>query len=319
MGLWDFFKLKSDSDLQQITAQYNQESEENQDKKKSDLDRLFEDVGSYRSSKEYKELLDFIKKFPKIAPYNAMLLNIQKPGSRFVAEADEWIKKYRRYPKPGARPLIMLKPFGPVKFVYELNDTIGQPFPEKLERPFDTQGEISQERYRSFLNSLKYMGIGFSRQNYGSAYAGHVQLLENTRIITEEKKSGKAISYYQPFAIVINDKQDIATSFATICHELGHVLCGHLSYPKMINDTYLPDRTGLREYEKEFEAESVCWLVCERIGIKNPSAEYLSGYLNANDEVPHISIETVLKATGIIENMLYGRMNAPHKALIRKA
>lgn len=48
-----------------------------------ELDRLFQDVRSYRSSKNYMELLDFIKRFRNIAPYNAMLIRIQKPGSKY--------------------------------------------------------------------------------------------------------------------------------------------------------------------------------------------------------------------------------------------
>jgi len=60
-------------------------------KKKSipELDKLFQEIGTYRKTKEFKELLDFVKKFPKIAPFNAMLLHIQKPGSNYVASAAE--------------------------------------------------------------------------------------------------------------------------------------------------------------------------------------------------------------------------------------
>jgi hypothetical protein len=43
--------------------------------------------------------------------------------------------------------------------------------------------------------------------------------------------------------------------------------------------------------------------VCERAGIKNPSAEYLSGYLNENAQIPKVSLENVLKAAGMIEAM----------------
>jgi hypothetical protein len=54
---------------------------------------------------------------------------------------------------------------------------------------------------------------------------------------------------------------------------------------------------------REFEAESAAWLVCERAGIKNPSAKYLSGYMNENAQIPQVSLENVLKATGMIEAM----------------
>jgi hypothetical protein len=96
-----------------------------------ELDKLFIEVGTYRKSSEFKKLVDFIKKFPKIAPYNAMLIHIQKPGSQYVASANEWAGRFNRIIKPGARPLVILRPFGPVSFVFELGDTNGNdPFPQ---------------------------------------------------------------------------------------------------------------------------------------------------------------------------------------------
>ena len=55
--------------------------------------------------------------------------------------------------------------------------------------------------------------------------------------------------------------------------------------------------------EREFEAESICYLVCERAGIQNPSAAYLSDYLQRNEFIPAISFDAVLKAAGMIEQM----------------
>jgi hypothetical protein len=58
----------------------------------------------------------------------------------------------------------------------------------------------------------------------------------------------------------------------------------------------------------EFEAESVCYLLCERLGIDNPSDEYLSGYLKGQAETPQISLHAVLTAAGLIERMGRERM-----------
>ena len=57
-------------------------------------------------------------------------------------------------------------------------------------------------------------------------------------------------------------------------------------------------------------------MVCERIGINNPSEKYLSGYLKENRIVPYVSLEAILRATGTIERMLRGDVIKPHKALI---
>lgn len=73
-----------------------------------ELDKLFNEIGTYRKSDELKELFEFVKKFSHTAPYNAMLLHIQKPGSQYVASAAEWENKFNRTIKPGARPLVIL-------------------------------------------------------------------------------------------------------------------------------------------------------------------------------------------------------------------
>lgn len=86
----------------------------------SELDQLFLEVGTYRDSTDYMELLKFVRRFRKMKPYNAMLLHVQKPGSTFVASASDWWERFRRKPKPGARPLVILRPFGPVAFVYRM-------------------------------------------------------------------------------------------------------------------------------------------------------------------------------------------------------
>ncbi len=54
---------------------------------------------------------------------------------------------------------------------------------------------------------------------------------------------------------------------------------------------------------REFEAESICYLVCTRLGIDNPSDKYLADYLGAHAEAPHISLDCVMKAAGLIEQM----------------
>ncbi len=45
-------------------------------------------------------------------------------------------------------------------------------------------------------------------------------------------------------------------------------------------------------------------MVCERLNIHNPSAEYLSNYVDKNNKIPNVSIDTILKSTNMIENML---------------
>lgn len=96
------------------------------------LDDLIRDSLLYKNSKNYKELLDFVVKFRNVSPFNAMLLQIQKPGLTFAATLHDWQVRYRRYINEGTRPLVILWPFGPVAFVYDVADTDGEPLPEDI-------------------------------------------------------------------------------------------------------------------------------------------------------------------------------------------
>ena len=260
------------------------------------LDELFHEVGVYRQSKDLKELFDFIKKFPKIAPFNAFLLHIQKPGSQYVASASEWRERFNRTIKPGARPLVILWPFSPVRFVFELADTDGKaPFPEKLLKPFQTNGTLDRFALQRLVRNLPRDGVSYHEADHGTGSAGFIEVAKGDVTQDAGKKKAKVLYY-----LVVNKNHSQEEKFATIAHELGHLYCGHLGTP---NESWWPDRREEHINVREFEAESVAWLLCERAGIKNPSAEYLSRYLNENAQIPTVSLEDILKAAGMIEAM----------------
>jgi len=66
------------------------------------LDQLLTDSRLYTRSKDYKDLLDFVARMRNFAPFNAMLLQVQKPGLRFAASAYDWRERFGRQPRRGA-------------------------------------------------------------------------------------------------------------------------------------------------------------------------------------------------------------------------
>lgn len=284
-----------------------------------ELDKLYAEVGSFRKSKDYMDLLKFIKKFPKIAPYNAMLVRIQRPGSEFVASASEWEKLFNRKIDPGAMPLIILQMFGPVGFVFELGDTYGpNPFPKEILDPFGVVGKVSETMYQATIENIKNDRIIYREEKYGTGMAGIISLVfdEKVKKVVERKyKSNYHLSTAR-YEMVVNSGLDVTTKFTTMLHELGHLYCGHMGTP---NSKWWKDRRrfNLSLESMEFEAESVCWLICGRLGIENPSAEYLEGYTNKNGEIPDVSVDTILKATGSIESLIKGNV-MPHRNKVEK-
>jgi hypothetical protein len=102
------------------------------------------------------------------------------------------------------------------------------------------------------------------------------------------------------YELLLNSGFTREEAYASLVHELGHLYCGHLGTP---HPEWWPDRRGLSPDVCEFEAESVCYLVCTRLGIENPSEEYLARYLRTKNETPSISLDCVMKAGGLIEHM----------------
>lgn len=94
-----------------------QEAAPDPDVAKSLLADLIERSRLYHRSQDYQALLDFTSRLRTFAPFNAFLLHVQKPGLRFAASAHDWQDRFDRTIKEGARPLLILWPFGPVAFV----------------------------------------------------------------------------------------------------------------------------------------------------------------------------------------------------------
>lgn len=66
----------------------------------SNLDSLWRNVKSYRSSDNFMAVMKACSRFRHLAPFNAMLVEKQCPGTRYVLSEKEWRSKYDRGIKP---------------------------------------------------------------------------------------------------------------------------------------------------------------------------------------------------------------------------
>ncbi len=271
------------------------------------LDELFTVAHQYNSSKAYLELMQFIGRFRSYSPFNAMLVHTQMPGARFVATAHRWAREFRRQIKVGGRPLIILQPMGPVLFVFDVVDTEplpdARPLPHWVEHPFAVNsGEIGRELEQTIENA-KRDGVNVSERAHGSQRAGSIQaagpgLYLEVTVATRPHTVVHRVQ--RQYELLLNSNLSRESRYATLVHELGHLYCGHLGTP---DPKSWPDRRGLPIEIREFEAESVCYLVCARRGIQNPSAEYLAGYVRNYETTPPISLDAVMKSSWLIEQM----------------
>lgn len=282
-----------------------------EDEAKHALDELFNATYAYRWSDEFSDLMQFVKKFHYYSPYNAMLINFQRPGARFVASPIRWIKKYNRKVRVSANPILILQPMGPVMFVFDIADTEPLPGKDKVPvsaaDPFKTRkGKILSEYGRTIENVVRD-GIRVLDQQQGAGSAGFIQAVKNQDGVPLEFETGvdedeMPVYVHVPhrYDIVLNQLHSKEVRYATMVHELAHLYCGHLGTP---NKKWWPDRTGLGPDICELEAESVSYLVCSRFGIQTPAEAYLTHFIDENERLPKISLECIMKSAGLIERM----------------
>ena len=260
------------------------------------LDELFSLTSRYRTSKEYFDLLKFVAHFRFYSPYNAMLVHVQMPGARFVAPPHRWRNQYGRQIRPGARPLVILQPMGPVMFVFDVSDTEGDPLPPQVEKPFEVRnGKINNELMRTIENA-KRDGIAIHTARLGSQQAGSIRTAE---LPNQPLAFGERILPVR-YELELDQNASEESRYACLVHELAHLYCGHLGTP---NPQWWPDRSGRKRAILELEAESVAYMICTRFGIDNPSEKYLAGYVAEFKKVSRISPECIMKAAGLIEKM----------------
>jgi hypothetical protein len=242
-----------------------------------------------------------------------MLVRIQMPGARFVAPAHRWKRDFGRKIKVNARPLVILQPMSPVMFVFDVSDTEpgknAKPLPPEVEKPFEVRkGRIGMELKWTIENS-KRDGVRVQPRKEGSQSGGSIRPASGGVLVfdagNDRKGNQKLVDVPLRYDILHNQGGSTASQYASVVHELAHLYCGHMGTP---NPKWWPDRRGLDSQAEEFEAESVAYLVCARLGIDNPSEKYLADYLGKNGEVPNISVDVVMKVAGLIEQMGYGRM-----------
>lgn len=271
-----------------------------EDAEKTLLANLLQESRLYHLSKDYKDLLDFVTKLPNFAPFNAFLLNVQKPGLRFAASKYDWRKRFSREVKEGARPLVILWPFGPVAFVYDMEDTEGTPLPDSVLYAFRATGAVTENDIGDFQLRLSRKGIELKKIDYGEGHAGHIlaqQKKEGTEVINRSGDAKKRPAY----RIRINGKHNPNVQFVTLIHELAHLYLGHLGPDKYLK---IGQRYSLTREQKELEAESVAYLVCKRYGVESKSEAYLANYVNIHSTTGNIDFYAIMKAAGQIETVL---------------
>ena len=105
--------------------------------------------------------------------------------------------------------------------------------------------------------------------------------------------------------IVIHDEKDEPSRFGVLCHEMAHVLLGHLGSDA---DLWWPARTDLDHATEEIEAEAVAYIVTTRLGLSGTSDAYVAQH-DHDGEIPiSVSLDSIAKVAGRLERMAMNKV-----------
>jgi hypothetical protein len=249
------------------------------------IEQLIAATGLYDSSDAVKDLMAFAVRLRAFAPFNGMLLHIQKPGLTHAASAGDWYKRFGRVPKEGARPLLILRTMGPVDFVFDILDTEGDELPQSA-FSFPTLGSLSESRLSAVIGYIAGQGIEFIQLDAGDARAGWIRLSQPS----EKDKLRYQLAY--------NRNHPPETRLVTIAHELAHLHLGHLGEDKARS---IRDRRHRTHEQCELEAEMVAYLVAKRSGLTPLSESYLATYKGA---IQDIDLYSVMRVANAVETVM---------------
>jgi hypothetical protein len=281
------------------------------------LNELVADALRYRASTEFARLLRFIRGFRSYKPFNALLVDIQKRGSTFVAPAGRWRSDYRRHVAVDAQPLVILQPFGPVMFVFDVSDTEPEPgapeLPLEVTHPFEVLTAASERAVTQAMTHLTENairdGVRTTDVDAGTQWAGAIG---ETQVGGSQlfQIAGRPTPRFGQIPIrydmKFNSRQTGLTRYATLTHELAHLYCGHIGTP---NEKWWPDTRYKDQRTAEFEAETASSIAVGRLDPTAALPPYLAQYLAQESQVPEgLNLERIMKTAGLLADMSAGRM-----------
>lgn len=266
------------------------------------IDRLLDQGRVYRSSREYAEFITFVGSFRQYSPFNAAMVRLQKPGARFVLTDAKWRSSYGRVCRPGAQPLVIMRPKGPYMVVYDVSDTEALPgapsLPREVTHPNAATSRLDEGKIMRLwditVDNAKRDGIRVHLVGNAPHHAGSAGM---SRWLGEMVRPGKKLRdpsrrYRIYHEVEVSQHLEVLDRYVTLLHELAHIYCGHLG--ALGPDAWWLDRPG-SETRDEVEAETVAFIVLRRWDPGAVMPDYLLNYISAHSEVPpDVSVRTMM-------------------------
>lgn len=268
--------------------------------------KLSDGVTACANSDEFRRLLDTMARFPRYSLNNNLLIMMQKPDATLCQSFTGW-REMNRFVKKGEKGIRILAP-APYKKNVEKDvvDAAGRPVMDGDGNPVKESTEVKMMAFKPVSTfdisqtdgePLPTVGVDELVGNI----EGYPTLFEAIKAVTpvpvefEDITTG-AKGYYNKTEnrIAINDGMSEVQNVKTLLHEAAH--------QKLHSVEALQMREGKpSRADKEVEAESVAYVVCQHFGINTSdySFAYVAGWAEGKDMSQlKESLDTIRKAAG---------------------
>jgi hypothetical protein len=272
------------------------------------LDELLLTTKRWQTSTSFEALLAFIGRFPHYSPFNALLLYLQNPHCTKVATARVWRQTYGRRPRYNAKPLIILAPMSPVRFVYDIQDTEGDAVAQTAsDQESPGQTGLPEGLYSCCLHNCDIHGIAVRKARAVDWPADDVLPVGyETRKRLKQLNLSSAVRYL----IRLDPGLGAGAEYGGLAEALAHIFCGHIG----IDDrAWWPDRRFESASLAELEAKAVAYLVTSRLGLYGGIPEIHASLAASEASIAEISLQTIIQATDYIEKMGQSRWQQPKR------
>ena len=263
--------------------------------------KLEKGVKDIFKSDNYKEYLNFCAKLPRYSVNNQILIMLQKPDATMCQSYTGW-KDMNRFVRKGEKGIRIMAP-SPYKMQKEQDktDASGKAI-------LDRDGEPVKETVEITVNAFKPVSTFDVSQTEGEpiptvgvneltgSVEGYETLLAAIKDvvpvpITFEQIDSGAKGYYhmEENRIVVQEGMSEAQTVKTLLHEASH---------QALHSREAMEMSGEKKSknQKETEAESVAYVVCQHYGID--TSDYSFAYVatwSADKEVPELkaSLDTI--------------------------
>ena len=244
-------------------------------------EHLEKGIESYLDSDTYKNFLSCFSSFNDYSQKNMRLLLAQLPTATMVAKASDW-KNLGRYPSKGTKALRIYGPNPEYKKDAEgnyLKDEKGKKIPTgniagwKLVPVFD----VSQTHGKELPKPIYELTENFKEPKHFLSIFNAVKNCTTASISLQEisREGVRGFYNHDTHSIVIRKGMNQYQTLKTEIHEVAHSLL-HQKTSEFIS-----------KEQKEFEAESVAYIVCQNYGVDTSdyTFAYLSSWTNKGERI----------------------------------